>query len=425
MTEAQTAEASAQPTTASSEGERTGGAMTMTGTTGTSGMTGATGTTGMTGATGMTGMTGTTGTTGATMMMTGETGETADATTDEPLGGVPFVYVSGYDPKIRVYRLDPESGALTESAGPAEGGESPSFLAFGPARQVMYALREGNGDMGVAAYAIDPVDGGLSFLNAVSSQGQGPAHVATDATGAWVMVANYGGGTIAVIGTHPDGSLAETAAVASHGAGSQPHQIITDRDNSHVIVANKGRDDIFVYPFDATSGTLGEPVITALAAGSGPRHVAVHPGGGYMYVINELSSTIVGFSYAQGVLTQIEAVSSVPGGFVGENTGAEIQIDRAGRYLYASNRGHDSIVVHAVDPDSGALSLVEHVSTQGAAPRGFYLEESGRHLIVANQNSDNVVGFTVAAETGRLTPTGVQVQAPGPSFVGVIRLPGG
>ena len=109
------------------------------------------------------------------MMMTGETGETADATTDEPLGGVPFVYVSGYDPKIRVYRLDPESGALTESAGPAEGGESPSFLAFGPARQVMYALREGNGDMGVAAYAIDPVDGGREFHHWALLHGAGRA----------------------------------------------------------------------------------------------------------------------------------------------------------------------------------------------------------------------------------------------------------
>jgi 6-phosphogluconolactonase len=358
---------------------------------------------------------------------TGEPGPTTgavDTTTGEPPAGVPFVYVSGYDPKIRVYRLDPETGALTESVAPVDGGTNPSYLAFAPSHKLLYALREADGKQGVAAYAIDPASGGLTFLNEVGSEGQGPAHIATDATGAWVMVANYGGGTIAVIGTNADGSLAGTAAVESHGDGSLPHQIVPDRDNTHVIVANKGRDDIFVYPFDVGSGALGEPAITKLSAGSGPRHVAIHPDGGHVYAINELSSTITVFSYAGGTLTEVETVSSLPQDFGGENTGAEIQLDPAGAFLYTSNRGHDSIVVHAVDPDSGTLTLVEHEPTQGATPRGFNLDESGKHLIVANQDSGNVVGFTVDTASGVLTPTGVTVQAPSPAFVGVIYLPG-
>ena len=372
-------------------------------------------------------------TTTTTPEVTGSTGEpapttgaqdTGDTTTGELPAGAPFVYVSGYDSKIRVYRLDPDTGAMTESVPPVDGGTNPSYLAFAPSRKLLYALREADGDNAVAAYAIDPASGGLTFLNEVGSEGQGTAHIATDATGAWVMVANYGGGTIAVIGTNPDGSLAATAAVESHGEGSQPHQIVPDRDNTHVIVANKGRDDIFVYPFDVGSGALGEPAITKLPAGSGPRHVAVHPDGGHVYAINELSSTITAFSYADGALTELETVSSLPQDFAGDNTGAEIQLDPAGAFLYTSNRGHDSVVVHAVDPDSGKLTLVEHEPTQGETPRGFHLDESGRHLIVANQNSDNVVGFTVDAATGALTPTGVTVQAPSPAFVGVVYLPG-
>jgi 6-phosphogluconolactonase len=364
-----------------------------------------------------------TGSTGEPDPTTGAT-DTGDTTTGEPPAGVPFVYVGGYDPKIRVYRLDPDTGAMTESVPPVDGGTNPSYLAFAPSRKLLYALREADGNNGVAAYAIDPAGGGLTFLNEVGSEGQGPAHIATDATGAWVMVANYGGGTIAVIGTNPDGSLAATAAVESHGDGSLPHQIVPDRDNTHVIVANKGRDDIFVYPFDVGSGTLGEPAITKLPPGSGPRHVAVHPDGGHVYAINELSSTITAFSYADGALTEVETVSSLPQDFNGDNTGAEIQLDPAGTFLYTSNRGHDSIAVHAVDPDSGKLTLVEHAPTQGQTPRGFHLDESGRYLIVANQNSGNVVGFTVDAATGALTPTGVTVQAPSPAFVGVIYLPG-
>ncbi|WP_434425480.1 beta-propeller fold lactonase family protein [Nannocystis pusilla] len=350
--------------------------------------------------------------------------DSGGTTTGEPLTGMPFVYVSGYDPKIRVYRLDAETGALSEAVAPVDGGNNPSYLAFTPSRRYLYALREGDGNNGVAAYAIDPASGGLTFLNEVDSEGQGPAHIATDATGAWVMVANYGGGTIAVFGTNPDGSLAGAAAVESHGDGSQPHQIVPDLDNTHVIVANKGRDDIFVYPFDASNGELGEPAITKLADGSGPRHVAVHPGGTYVYAINELSSTITGFTYARGALAEIETVSSLPQGFNGDNTGAEIQLDPAGKFLYASNRGHDSVVVHAVDPASGKLTIVEHEPTQGSTPRGFHLDESGAHLFVANQNSGNVVGFAVDAVTGSLTPTGVTEQANSPSFVGVIYLPG-
>lgn len=404
----------AASTDAATTGQATMQPTTETTTTGTSEASGETTTGGTTGPT--------TGSTGAPDPTTGAS-ETEDATTEAAPVGEPFVYVSGYDPKIRVYRLDPRSGALTESVAPIDGGTNPSFLAVAPSKQFLYALRESDGNQGVAAYAIDPATGGLTFLNEVGSQGSGPAHVSTDATGRWVMVANYGGGTVAVIATNPDGSLGEAVAVESHGDGSQPHQIVTDLDNTHVIVPNKGRDDIFVYPFDVASGALGEPAIVALQDGAGPRHVALHPEG-WVYAINELDSTITAFAYAGGVLSALSTVSSLPDGFNGGNTGAEIQIDPQGRFLYASNRGHDSVVVHAIDPASGALTLVEHEPTQGGAPRCFHLDETGRHLLVANQNGGNVVGFAVDPATGSLSPTGVTVQAPSPAFVGVVYLPG-
>ncbi|APR81852.1 6-phosphogluconolactonase [Minicystis rosea] len=365
------------------------------------------------------GLPSTSGSTGSTTSTTGTGGSGGSVPQGEP-----FVYVGGYGDQIHVFHLDLADGSLAP-AGSFSAGTNPSFLAVDPAHRTLLAVNEDGGGKGsVASFRIDAKTGGLTFVNRVSSQGDGPAHVSTDGTGAFALVANYGGGTVAVLPLAANGMLSEAVDVHDHGGGSaNPHQILTDASNAHAYVPNKGKDTVTQYGFDAATGKLANPTTLTVASGAGPRHLDLHPTSPHAYLLNELGSTIVALARdpSSGALSSRQTLSTLPAGFTGANTCAEVQVAPSGRFVYASNRGHDSIAIFAVQPD-GKLSLVGHQPTMGKTPRHFHLEPSGRVLVVANVDSSNVVTFKVDPDAGTLTPTGQSVSVPSPSYAGVVYL---
>lgn len=346
--------------------------------------------------------------------------------------GRPFVYVGTFDDAIYVFRLNVESGALTPVGAPVSANPNPAFLAFAPSGRVLVAVNEaddvdGFGAGAVSSFRIDAATGELSFVNRVSSTGAGPAHVAVDQTGKFALVANYNGGNIAVLPLAANGTLSNAVDGADHGDGAQSHQVMLDPSNRFLFVPNKGRSDVAQYRFNADSGgiTPNEPAAVALAQGAGSRHLAFHPSGAFAYVINELDDTVTALTFdaQSGTLEQLQTLSTLPDGVNGgSNTGAEIQVSASGRFVYGSNRGHDSIVIYAVDPATGRLSVLGHQPTGGGTPRSFQLEPSGKLLLVANQDSNEVVTFRVDAQSGLLTELSTTT-APSPSFVGVLYLP--
>jgi 6-phosphogluconolactonase len=343
-----------------------------------------------------------------------------------------FAYVGSYGNQISIFSLDPDSGALTPRGGPVDANPNPSFLAFAPDGKYLFSVNEtdnldGTNAGAVSAFRIDAQSGGLSFINRVSSQGNGPAHVAVDHTGKFVFVANYNGGTIAVLPVAADGTLGNAVATDAHGATAQAHEAVIDPSNKFLFTPNKGLSNISQYRFDASNGQLtpNTPAAVALADGAGTRHLAFHPTAPYAYAINELNDTMVTLSFdsTKGTLTPIQTLSTLPPGEDGANNScAEVQVAPSGNFVYGTNRGHDSIVIYAVNSETGLLSLVGHQATGGATPRSFYLDVSGKVLLVANQKANQVVTFAVDTTTGLLTQRGsVSVQAP--SFVGVLHLP--
>ena len=349
-----------------------------------------------------------------------------------------FVYLGTYTEKaskgIYACRFDPASDRLT-SLGLAAETADPSFLAIDPTRRFLYAVNEvsqyeGRTSGGVSAFAIAPGTGKLTFLNEVPSGGAGPCHLTVDKTGKYVLVANYGGGSLAVFPILKDGRLGEASAFVQHkGASVNPqrqegphaHSIYVSPDNRFVISADLGLDEVFVYRFDATKGTLAPniPPSATVSSGAGPRHFAFHPNGKFGYVIDELQSTITEFSYdpAGGVLDVLQPVSTLPLDFKGESTAAEVEVHPSGKFLYASNRGLDTIAVFAVNSRKGTLTPQAQVPTLGKTPRNFKIDPTGSYLFVANQDSDNVVQFRINPITGLLTPTGQVLQVPSPVCV--------
>jgi 6-phosphogluconolactonase len=344
-----------------------------------------------------------------------------------------FAYVGSFQNAIRVFSVNPETGALVQQGAPVASSPSPSFLAFAPDLENLYAVNEGDDVDGtsagaVSAFALDRATGGLTFKGRVSSGGPGPAHVLADPSGRFVLVANYNGGNFSVLPVGTDGALGAAVAGQDHGDGAQAHQVVLDPSSRFLFVANKGRSDISQYLFDSTTGSVtpNTPPELDLAAGAGTRHLAFHPSLPYAYVINELddSVTVVAFDAVAGTLAQVQTLSSLPAGANGgQSTGAEIQVAPSGRFVYASNRGgDDSIVIYAVDAATGRLTLVGHQATGGDTPRSFHIEQSGRLLLVANQDSDQIVSFRVDLDTGLLTEL-ARVAVPAPAFVGVVYLP--
>lgn len=332
-------------------------------------------------------------------------------------------YTSGTSKGIALYQLDMATGKLTP-AGFSPPIADPSFLVIHPNHRFLYAVSEisnyeGKKAGGVAAFAIDPKTGSLTFLNEMSSVGDGPCHVSVDKAGKHVLVANYGGGSVAVLPILPDGRLGEHTAFVQHQGSSvnkerqnepHAHSLNLDAANHFAFAADLGLDKVLIYRYDAAKGTLtpNAPPFAAVAPGAGPRHFAFHPGGHFAYVINEINSTVTAFTYdaKAGNLAEIQTVSTLPAGYTETSSTAEVQVSPNGKFLYGSNRGHNSIVVYAIDQKTGKLTFVEHQPTQGKTPRNFGIDPTGTYLIAANQDSNTVVVFRMDAQTGRLTPTG-------------------
>lgn len=351
-------------------------------------------------------------------------------------GGDLLVYFGTYTGEkskgVYVSRLDLASGALTR---PELAGEtaSPSFLAVHPSQNFLYAINEignfqGKESGSVSAFAIDRNTGRLTTLNQQPSVGGGPAHLVVDKAGRNVLVANYGGGSVAVVPIGTDGALKPPSAFIQHTGGSvdpqrqkgpHAHSINLDPANRFAYAADLGLDKVLVYRFDADKGSLvaNDPPFAQVAPGAGPRHFAIHPNG-FAYVINEMNMTVTAFrrDIERGSLTELQTISTLPPG-QGVQSGfstADVQVHPSGKFLYGSNRGHDSIVVFAIDDKTGRLTYVENRPTQGNTPRGFGIDPSGSYLLAANQRSDSVVVFRIDKQTGRLTPTGhtIDVGAP-------------
>ncbi len=350
-----------------------------------------------------------------------------------------FVYIGTYtgpaSKGIYAYRFHPADGKLT-SIGLAAETTNPSFLAIHPNGRFVYSVSEmdnynGQKTGAVSAFSIDPQSGKLTLLNTVSSKGGGPCHVLVDKTGKNLLVANYGTGSVASLPVKEDGSLGEASAFVQHTGsvalpqrqgGPHAHSVNLSADNRFMIATDLGLDEALVYRFDATKGSLtpNDPPFAKVAPGSGPRHFAFHPTEKYAYTINEISSTVTAFRYdrARGSLQEIQTVSSLPKDFSGKNNStAEIAVDRQGRFLYGSNRGHNSIAVFAIDPHKGTLTPVEYTSTQGKTPRNFAIDPTGAYLFAANEGSGNIVLFHIDRQTGRLTPAGQTLEVGAPVCV--------
>ncbi len=350
-------------------------------------------------------------------------------------------YTGGESEGIYRYALDETSGKLTFE-GVTTGVKNPSFLAIHSDGRHLYCVCEisdyRGGETGsVRAFSIEATTGDLKPLNEQSSGGAGPCHLVVDASGKNVLVANYGGGSVSVVEIEPDGRLgAVSSHVQHHGSSVNPgrqkgphaHSIHVDAANRFAFAADLGLDKILVYRFDAGVGTIAanDPPAATVKPGAGPRHFAFHPSGDSAYVINELDSTVTAFSYdaERGVLTEIQTISTLPADFEGRSHTAEVQVHPGGKFLYGSNRGHDSIAVFSIDPERGTLKMVETEPTQGKTPRNFGIDPSGKFLLAANQGSDTVVVFHIDPETGALEPSGYSVETPRPVCVKFLRLGG-
>jgi 6-phosphogluconolactonase len=334
---------------------------------------------------------------------------------------------------IYALRFDPSTGVVQ---APTLAGEivNPSFLALHPKLDVLYAVTElgndGKTKGSVSAFGMDRKTGSLTLLNTVPSGGGGACHLTADQTGRMLIVANYGSGSTASFPILPDGRIGELASLMQHsGSSTDPrrqrgphaHAVVISPDNRLVFVPDLGLDRIMIYRIDPATAKLTphEPPFAEVKQGSGPRHFAFHPSGRYAYALSEMGSMVTAFSYDAGAgkLTSLQAISTLPSGFNGEDNSAEIEVDAKGRFVYASNRGHDSITVFSIGRAEGTLKLVQNISTGGIAPRNFKIDPTGRYLFAANQKTNNIVVFSVDSKTGELTPTGQKIDAPAPVCV--------
>lgn len=338
-------------------------------------------------------------------------------------------YTSGRSQGIYVYRMDRARGELKGFS--SIHSINPSFLAIDRKRRYLYAVNEVNefgGKPGgaVSAFEINSANGTLKPLNQQPSLGADPCHLTVDRKRKNLLVANYTGGSVVVLPILRDGRLGAAADLKQHKGssikeqqkGPHAHCVILDRSERYAMVADLGVDKVMIYDFNKTNGklvTANQPWAT-LKPGAGPRHLSLHPDGEYAYVINELDSTVTVFKYDgdEGTLSEVNTVSTLPAGFSGTSYCADVHVSPSGKFLYGSNRGHDSIVTFAIDRRTGKLSQLEHTSTEGKWPRNFVIDPTGSFLLVANQRTDNVVTFRIDARTGRLSPTGYVAEIPAP-----------
>jgi 6-phosphogluconolactonase len=364
---------------------------------------------------------------------------------DSPAPAKLRVYVGTYTSPgtsqgIYMLELDPASGTLTDR-GLAGEMVNPSYLAIHPSRRFLCAVGEvadyqGSHGGAVVSFAIDEKTGALTSVNHQSSKGPGPCYIAIDRAGKNALVANYGGGSVAVLPIGEDGSLDEASAFVQHAGtvadpkrqgGPHAHSINLDAANRFAVVADLGLDKLLIYRFDSATGTLtpNDPPFARLPPRSGPRHFAFHPDGRHAYAINEINCTVTAFDYdpETGTLKALQTVSTLPAGMPVKpsDSTAHVEVHPSGKFLYGSNRGHDSLAIFAIDAETGKLSPVGRQPTGGKTPRNFGIDPTGSILLAANQGSGTVVAFRVDRATGKLTPTGQVVKVPAPVCVKFMR----
>jgi 6-phosphogluconolactonase len=344
--------------------------------------------------------------------------------------------------RLQTQNLEVSQNITLQPLGLAVESANPSFLEVDARRRLIFAVNEldtfeGKSTGAVSAFSIDPASGKLSLLNQRPSRGAGPCHLVLDKKGKNLLVANYGSGSVVVLPVAADGRLGEATDFVQHSGksvnperqkGPHAHCVTLDPDNRFAFVCDLGLDKVLVYRFDADEGKLTphERAFVSVKPGAGPRHLVFRPDGRFAYLLNEISSTVTAFGYdaKTGVLTEIQTLRTLPEHYDGPNSGAEIDVHPSGKFLYASNRGHNSVVLFEVHPDKGTLTYVEEQMTGGKKPRHFGIEPSAKHLAIANQDSDTVLVCRIDAGNGRLKPSGVFASAPTPVCVKFVPPPG-
>jgi len=325
-------------------------------------------------------------------------------------------YTNAPSKGIYAYKFAGATGKLTPIGLVAETS-NPSFLAVHPNQKFLYAVNEDAKGM-VSAFAIDPATKKLKLLNQVSSKGDAPCHLSIDKTGKWLFVANYNSGNVDAYLIKADGSLSEAVTTIQHHGksvdperqtGPHAHIAAISPDNRFVWVCDLGLDEVLSYRMDAAKGLVAnDPPFAKVQAGFGPRHVVFRRDAKFAYVLGELAASVTVFSYdaAKGAMQQVQTISMLPQGYTGTKSGAEIALDANSKFLYASNRVHDSIAIFQVAAATGKLTAAGNVPTGGKTPRNFAIDPTGKFLLAANQDSSNIVVFKIDQQTGALTPTG-------------------
>lgn len=341
-------------------------------------------------------------------------------------------YAEASDQGLRVFRLDESSGQLTET-GSYAGLKNPTFIHVDAERKLLYSISEGVNAEGqkageAASFRIDDQEGKLKLISQRLTVAGTTCHIQRDQGNRFLSVTSYHGGMTGLLRIEEGGSIGELVDVRQHEGSSvdaerqdrpHPHSSFYSPDGRFLLVQDLGLDVIAVYRLDAEEGKLVPHDTVKLHGGAGPRHLTFHPNGKFAFVINELDSSITSLAYdaSKGRLEVLGTVSTLPADYIGENGTAEIAISGDGRYLYGSNRGHDSIVVFGVNSEDGSLSLIQHISSGGGHPRHFALTPNGQYLLAANRDANNIVTFRVDAEKGTLQATGHEAEATKPVCV--------
>ncbi len=349
-------------------------------------------------------------------------------------------YTHGASRGIYSLRYDSSTGKLAPLSVAAQT-VSPSFLAVHPNGKWLYAVNESRRYNGisnsgsVSAFVIDHKAGTLAPLNVVPSRGADPCHLVVDRSGKWLFVANYSGGSVSIFPIAPDGSLGDATQVVQQGGATNAdpvrqeaphaHSVYISPDNKLLYSADLGADQIVVYNFDEATGKLAMRSTAKLKLGSGPRHLAFSRDQRFVYAIEELIASITTLRQdpSTGSMEELQTISTLPKNSTGPKSGAEIEIDPSGRFLYASNRGHDSIASFSIDAEQGRLTALGHVSTQGKTPRHFAIDPEGRHLLVVNEDSGNLVTFKIDQDTGALIQQGEPLSIPEPVCILFVKVP--
>ncbi len=327
----------------------------------------------------------------------------------DPIAHVPESTGEG----IYLYELNPGDGSLSY-IGQTDGVINPSYLTLSPDKRFLYAVSELNAPGGhVVAYALDPQSGMLTYLNRQPAHGEAACYLVVDSSGRYLLTANYMDGSACVYPIKEDGSLGEVSHRVQHtGSGPSPRQdrahihcVTFDRNGRYVFLSDLGQDKLVGYTLDRERGQLVPHNETDIQPGGGPRHFVFSQDGRFGYSLQELDGTVAVFSYdgERGRLSKVQLLSTLPGGFEGENLTSTLRIHPSGRFLYAANRGHNSVAIYTINQDDGTLTLTGHVPSGGVWPRDFNIEPSGRYLLVGHQDTDNIVTYSIDQATGKLT----------------------